>query len=192
MPKSVLFSTTSAGMKSLTSRRRFKYSAPAFAESRHWLPIRQSILYRFEQNCRWQAGLARRVAGWKNFAPRYAGFWNGQLKTVRSAYYWRSERSGWTSGPRPGKPPVGPLGPETAEPLFGVPGTVGISGLADRILSWVQYPESACECGAVWPVTSSAKAGLATAMAEPASISIGTSAGIPNAEPALWILLHMR
>jgi hypothetical protein len=64
-----------------------------------------------------------------------------------------------------------------------VPGTVGISDLADRILSWVQYPESACECGAR-PVTSLAKASLATAMAEPTSTSIDRSGSIANAEAA--------
>jgi hypothetical protein len=80
---------------------------------------------------------------------------------------------GWTSGPWPGEPPAGPLGRETAERLSGVPGTVGISGLADRIFSGVQYPESAWECGAFWLAPFSAKAGLVAAMTQAASASIG-------------------
>ena len=106
-------------------------------------------------------------------------------------YFCPSWRSGWTSGARPGKPPVGPFGLEAVEPFFGFPGTVGIfCGLAVRIRSSVQYPESASECCTVRPVTSAAKAGLT--IAEPASISIGTSAGITKADPTLWILPGMR
>ena len=52
-------------------------------------------------------------------------------------------------GPWAGAPPLGPLGPDVEEPLCGVPGTVGIADLADRILSGVQYSEPACEPGAV-------------------------------------------
>jgi hypothetical protein len=56
---------------------------------------------------------------------------------------------GGTVGPWAGAPPLGPLGPDVQEPLCGVPGTVGVAGLADRILSGVQYPEPACELGTV-------------------------------------------
>src|SRR5262249_36205258 len=43
---------------------------------------------------------------------------------------------GLTCGASPDAPPGGPLGPEIAP--RGVPGTVGIAGLASRILSGVQ------------------------------------------------------
>jgi hypothetical protein len=45
---------------------------------------------------------------------------------------------GGTVGPWAGAPPLGPLGPDVGKPACGVPGAVGIAGLADRILSGVQ------------------------------------------------------
>ena len=57
---------------------------------------------------------------------------------------------GGTVGPCADAPPLGPVGPDVQEPARGVPGTVGIAGFADRILSGVQYPEPACDGGAVW------------------------------------------
>ena len=102
---------------------------------------------------------------------------------------------GWggTVGPWPGEPPLGPLGPDVQEPPCGVPGTVGISGLADRILCSVQYPESPCERGAVRLVPSCARAGLAITTAQTASKNTGRSGRIADTEPARWfsILLHM-
>jgi hypothetical protein len=75
-----------------------------------------------------------------------------------------------------------------------VPGTVGISGLAERILSWVQYPESSCDRTAVWPEMSSAKAGLAAAITDPASTSTDMTGSKANSGPApgASFLLHMR
>jgi len=100
---------------------------------------------------------------------------------------------GGTVGPWPGEPPVGPLGPGVQEPLCGVPGTIGISGLADRILCSVQYPESPCERGAVRLAPSCASAGLAITTAQTASKNTGRSGRIADTEPARWfsILLHM-
>ena len=100
---------------------------------------------------------------------------------------------GATVGPWPGEPPLGPLGPDVQEPPCGVPGTVGISGLADRILCSVQYPESPCERGAVRLAPSCARAGLAITTAQTASKNTGRSGRIADTEPARWfsILLHM-
>jgi hypothetical protein len=68
-----------------------------------------------------------------------------------------------------------------AGPFSGAPGTVGIIGLADRIFSAVQYPESACERAASELVAPSAKAGLA--IVETASASISKNRGTANGEP---------
>jgi hypothetical protein len=76
----------------------------------------------------------------------------------------------------PGAPPLGPLGPDVQEPLCGVPGTVGIAGLADRILSGVQYPELACDGGAIWLAPFCANIGRATTTVEITSASIARKA----------------
>jgi hypothetical protein len=74
--------------------------------------------------------------------------------------------------------------------LSGIPGTVGISGLADRFFSGVQYPESACENGTFWLAPFSAKAGLATPMPQ-AEDCAARSPGIqrtkaPQRSCAVW------